>query len=260
VSEDSSAQRVAALNLAILKSRGVTLSPEATILDYGCGSGRFTYDHLDAGFPNTFGYDVKNYVELRRPEDAAHFRFDPKRASADSFPRMTQVPWPDDSFDYVFASSVFEHVRDQELAYREIRRVMRPGGVFINMFPSKWRPIEPHMFVPFGAVLPWKAWYRLWAALGIRNGFQEGLSAAEVAEQNRRYSREGVNYPSGSEIAHRMDRVFGDWEYVEDAFVENSPGRSRLVARPMRLFPPLRLLYRFAHMRVILARKGPTHA
>jgi ubiquinone/menaquinone biosynthesis C-methylase UbiE len=33
---------------------------------------------------------------------------------------MTKIPWPDETFDFVFATSVFEHVTDQELAYAEI--------------------------------------------------------------------------------------------------------------------------------------------
>jgi SAM-dependent methyltransferase len=256
MSEDPGAQKIAALNIAILRSRGIELSPDAMILDYGCGSGRFAYQHLDLGFQNTFGYDVANYLALRQPEDIAHFRFDPRPGPADSFPPMTEVPWPDDTFDFVFATSVFEHVRDQELGYREIRRVLKPGGAFLNVFPSKWRLIEPHMFVPFGGVIRLKSWYRLWAALGIRNGFQQGFSAARTAAENHRFSREGFNYPGGAEIARMMDAIFGEWEYVEDAFVQNSPGRSRHIAGAMRAFPPLRNLFRFAHMRVILARKA----
>ena len=46
------------------------------------------------------------------------------------------------------------------------------------------------MFVPFGGVIRLKSWYRLWAALGIRNGFQQGFSAARTAAENHRFSRE----------------------------------------------------------------------
>jgi len=43
-----------------LKDSDVTLSKDAMILDYGCGSARFIYDYHDGGYPNAFGYDVKN--------------------------------------------------------------------------------------------------------------------------------------------------------------------------------------------------------
>jgi ribosomal protein L11 methylase PrmA len=58
--EDPSAQRVVDLNHAILKSRGGVVSAQSTILDFGCGSGRHTYEYLEAGYPNAFGYDLKN--------------------------------------------------------------------------------------------------------------------------------------------------------------------------------------------------------
>jgi len=75
--EDESAQQVVAFYDAILKSRGIRLAPESMILDYGCGSGRHTYEYLEAGFGNAFGYDIQNYVALRAPADGEHFRFDP---------------------------------------------------------------------------------------------------------------------------------------------------------------------------------------
>jgi SAM-dependent methyltransferase len=76
--EDEAAQQVVTFYDAILKSRGVALAPDNMILDYGCGSGRHTYEYIDAGFRNAFGYDVQNYVALRSPSDREHFRFDPR--------------------------------------------------------------------------------------------------------------------------------------------------------------------------------------
>jgi SAM-dependent methyltransferase len=62
--EDEAAQQVVTFYDAILKSRGIALAPDNMILDYGCGSGRHTYEYIDAGFRNAFGYDVQNYVAL----------------------------------------------------------------------------------------------------------------------------------------------------------------------------------------------------
>jgi hypothetical protein len=44
---------------------------------------------------------------------------------------------------------------------------------------------------------------------------------------------------------------------VEDAFIRHGPGRSRHLAMPLKFVPLLRQLFRFAHTRVILARKWP---
>jgi SAM-dependent methyltransferase len=243
------------LNEGILRDNGVSLGRDAYILDYGCGSGRHTYVYRDAGYRNTFGYDVKNYLDLRAPEDAAFFRFDEQQGPADSFPRMSAIPWPDNTFDFVFATSVFEHVIDQETAYREVARVLKPGGWFLNNFPSKWRPMEPHIYVPFGGVTQSRLWFRFWAACGIRNEFQNGMNPQEVTDKNHHYSIHGIKYPTGGEIDRMLEGIFSVNRYVEKSFARHSPGRSRHLAKPMALFPPLALLFRFAHTRVILSRK-----
>ena len=43
-------------------------------------------------------------------------------------------------------------------------------------------------------------------------------------------------------------------------FVDHSPGRSRHLAIPLKLLPVLRQLFRFAHTRVVLARKRSSYA
>src|SRR5205823_5659321 len=136
-------------------------------------------------------------------------------------------------------SSVFEHVIDQELAYREIHRVLKPGGSFLNIFPSKWRPFEVHNNIPLGGVFTSRAYLRIWAALGVRGSGQEHLSVAQVVESNYALATQGVNYLSGGEIARLLKRTFGDHEYVEDAFIRHSPGRSRHLAVPLGYLPGL---------------------
>src|SRR4051812_36464591 len=128
-----------------------------------------------AGFPHVSGYDVQDYVKLRLPADRERFRFDPTSGDGTEYPAMTKVPWPDNTFDFVFATQVFEHVSDQELAYSEVHRVLKPGGSFLNIFPSKSRPIEAHINIPFGGVLTSRPYHQLCAALGIRGLNQEAL-------------------------------------------------------------------------------------
>jgi ubiquinone/menaquinone biosynthesis C-methylase UbiE len=48
---------------------------------------------------------------------------------------LTDLPIPDGTFDFVYASHVLEHVKDDRAALAEIRRVLAPGGMAILPVP-----------------------------------------------------------------------------------------------------------------------------
>jgi SAM-dependent methyltransferase len=48
---------------------------------------------------------------------------------------VQQLMFADASFDVVTSTEVFEHVPDDARGFREVRRVLRPGGVFIFTVP-----------------------------------------------------------------------------------------------------------------------------
>ena len=71
-----------------------------------------------------------------------------------------KMPFPDNSFDFVFSSAVIEHVgsRDCQLAFlRECFRVARKW-VFVTT-PNRWFPVEMHTTLPLLHWLPMR-WHR----------------------------------------------------------------------------------------------------
>jgi SAM-dependent methyltransferase len=48
---------------------------------------------------------------------------------------LERLTFPDASFDVVLTSDVLEHVRLESRAHREIRRVLKPGGVYVFTVP-----------------------------------------------------------------------------------------------------------------------------
>lgn len=48
---------------------------------------------------------------------------------------ITDIRYPDDSFDVIYCSHVLEHVPDDVRAMREFRRVLRPGGMAVLQVP-----------------------------------------------------------------------------------------------------------------------------
>jgi SAM-dependent methyltransferase len=63
------------------------------------------------------------------------------------------IPLADESVDFVIATEFLEHYFDTGHIVKEIKRVLRPGGVFFFTVPSLWpiheAPYDYHRFTPF---------------------------------------------------------------------------------------------------------------
>jgi len=51
------------------------------------------------------------------------------------------LPWGDATFDLVSANMVVEHLADPEAVFREVFRVLKPGGAFVFVTPNRKYPI-----------------------------------------------------------------------------------------------------------------------
>ena len=247
VLEDS--QRIVGLSDLILRGYGIELTKDAHILDFGCGSGRHTYEYLDAGYNHAVGFDVQNYVRLRDPVDRCHFLVQGDDAGY-------RIPADSGSFDFVVSISVFEHVQNQADAIAEIGRVLKPGGATLHVFPSRWRPIEPHIMVPFGGILQNEFWLSIWARLGVRNEYQRDLSARETVAKNLAYCKNGIKYLNTNAIRHLWKTTFADVHFVEQAYLGGTRSVSSIskAAWPLaKTIPGLDCLYRSFHTRAVLA-------
>jgi SAM-dependent methyltransferase len=60
-----------------------------------------------------------------------------------------RLPFADASFDFIFSSSVLEHIRDRAAVYRELGRCLRPGGVMLHIMPSRtWKILQLLFYYP----------------------------------------------------------------------------------------------------------------
>jgi ubiquinone/menaquinone biosynthesis C-methylase UbiE len=103
------------------------LRPDHRVLDVGCGTGTLaTQIKQEYGVSEVIGLDPDPKALTRAVGKAVRagvsVRFD--RGYAD------ELPYPDASFDRVFSSFMFHHLREQDRprALREARRVLSPGG------------------------------------------------------------------------------------------------------------------------------------
>jgi ubiquinone/menaquinone biosynthesis C-methylase UbiE len=108
--------------------------PGLRILDAGCGRGETVLACAKAG-ARVAGIDyAAAAVELTR-EMLADVQPDAEIVVGS----VTELPWPDDTFDRVQFSDVIEHLDPQQTvpALREFRRVLRPGGyVLVHTAPN----------------------------------------------------------------------------------------------------------------------------
>lgn len=102
------------------------------VLDWGCGKGHMTYLMRRAGF------DVVSCDRRVAADDSAFGQATPIIAAQgiDVVPldHDTLLPFADGSFDMALSTGVLEHVADDAGSLKELRRVLRPGGLLVVTF------------------------------------------------------------------------------------------------------------------------------
>lgn len=143
------------------------------VLDFGAGDGffaslAFTPDRLD------YGLDLPN-MGLNVPLAAKTYQNRITYAGA-------AVPLPDHSLNTVVSNCVFEHVSDIALSFKEIYRLLKPGGYFLasmlgapwesylrggrwlgQPYLKWWRSLQVHR-----NVLTLTQWHRLYTGTGFK--------------------------------------------------------------------------------------------
>ena len=111
----------------ILERRAAQLlGPGARVLDAGCGRSAEVLRRLAGTAAEATGVDVVDLL----PEAASGIRF--VRSS------LEQVPLEAASQDLIVSRSVMEHLENPLAVYREMHRLLQPGGHFVFLTPNLW--------------------------------------------------------------------------------------------------------------------------
>jgi len=128
------------------------LEPGRNVLDWGCGLGQMSW------LLERRGLAVTSYDMGRAPDE--ELIIDPDRIIVGEDPVL--LPFTSATFDAVLSCGVLEHVKDERGSLREIKRVLKPGGlVFIYQLPqryayteliNRWRGLwhHPRRYTPHG--------------------------------------------------------------------------------------------------------------
>ena len=138
------------------------LRPPMRVLDVGCGPGSITLGLAETVTPGeTVGIDfqasqVTKSAALAASRGATNVRFE----VADVY----RLPFPDGSFDAVFANTVLMHLSEPVRALAEMRRVLRPNGI-VGIRDCDW---GGRIHAPITPLL--EQWYTLTVRLRQHNG------------------------------------------------------------------------------------------
>jgi SAM-dependent methyltransferase len=108
------------------------------VLDVGCGIGNF-HPRLITCVSRLAGVDVSAAcIETARKRNQTV-----EYATYDG----SHLPHPDNSFDIAYAVNVFHHVPKpvRRVVTSEVRRVLRPSGIFIIFEHNPWNPLTMHV-------------------------------------------------------------------------------------------------------------------
>jgi len=113
-------------------------------LDAGCGTGRHSFEFLARG-ARVLGMDM-DMESVRKARYTMHIMQGNGQAHAEGRYQVhigdaLRLPFRDGTFDRIICSEVMEHVDDDELAARELTRVLKPGGriaVTVPTYISEW--------------------------------------------------------------------------------------------------------------------------
>ncbi len=200
------------------------------VLDFGCGSGNLV-GSLQALGLDAWGCDIQAFWE--GSDDTSV-----KNLTVIALESPLRLPFPDETFDSVISTSVLEHAQNKDEIFREIYRILTPGGQMLHLLPGKfYLPVEPHIYVPFVSwmwpnVPNW--WLALWAILGIRNEFQGNMQWRQVVDDNAEFIRRGLSYWTHGRLRRSVEQVFGDCRFPNKYYILHGTGG---VAAVCRKFP-----------------------
>jgi ubiquinone/menaquinone biosynthesis C-methylase UbiE len=121
----------------------LNLSPDARVLDVGCGSGWATRLMATQALQGrVVGIDVSDeMIRIARESSKEYSNIDFEIGSADT------LPFADNDFTHAFSLESLYYYTDILTALKEINRVLQPGGVFVTVLDLYQENVSSHQWI-----------------------------------------------------------------------------------------------------------------
>lgn len=207
-------------NRVLLATLGEVIDDYATFdlgrgLDVGCQHGALTDALSERTGVDWRGIDPAFEAITTSPHGA-----ELRPGSADS------LPFESEFFDCLLFANVFEHIPPARRvpSLREMRRVLRPGGVIVGQLPNPRFLIESHSRLPFMGWLPIGLQKRYWRLSPV--DWEHDFFVVTIRDLAREASEAGLRLV--------MRRNFN---YPLEVIPQALRPVARVLARPMAHFP-----------------------
>lgn len=127
-------KQLARHNLVIKFLKGAL--PAGTVLDAGCGNGNLAIKIAKQGY-QVEGVELSPGLVKTAEEKIAKLGLDEKVKILRG--NLTDLKFPQESFDAVVCSEVLEHIKDHKRVVKNFYRVLKPGGACIITVPINKR-------------------------------------------------------------------------------------------------------------------------
>lgn len=119
------------------------ISPDARVLDVGCGSGWATRLIAEYAFSGRVtGIDISDeMIRLARESSQSVANVDFEIASTE------QLPFNNNEFTHAFSMESLYYYRNIPKALEEIHRVLKPGGSFVAVVDLYWENEATHQWI-----------------------------------------------------------------------------------------------------------------
>lgn len=234
--------------LKIFRDFGFALKPQSVILDFGCGSGKYVQELRLHGY-QAYGCDIEMKSEDNVDTDSMVKNNVIRKIDLKNY----ILPFEDNTFDLIFSDQVFEHVQNYPETIAEISRVLKPGGSCLHIFPSRYKLIESHIFIPFSSVIKTYWWVSIWVFLGIRNEWQNYKTRKDLTERYFNYLNGNTNYLSRRDLNAQFRSHFRKVTFCENKFLKFSQ-RGKFIFPVIKVLPFIPVAYSTFRSRVILTQ------